>query len=286
VRVGRPSWRYVYRHGSYSRHEAAYKRYLIRANLRESGTGELVRTEVYESLDPSEKGGISYFLGLSVASLLAERLLGKYWMVHFDVYRHLLPPVSITGRRRPDLVSLDASSRYVVMECKGRTNSPEQDLARNSKQQAALIRSIGGVVPVAHVSSVSHFGTGVLSAILHDPPNSKDALIDIPVSPEEVIQDHYQPVLSLITAADQSEQINVKGIEFTIVRIPDTDDFFGVATELLRSKRTAAAASELSRILEPLSDALLSIGRDGTYLQLGPSWGTEEMTLEPQDRSA
>ena len=284
--VGRPGWAHVFRHGTHSRHEASYKRYLIRANLCETPTGELIRSGVYEWLDPSEKASVSYFLGLSVASLLSERLLGKYWMVHLDVYRHLLPPVSITGRRRPDLISLDASSQYVVMECKGRTNSPEQGLAVNAKQQATAVTSIGGHIPVAHVTSVSQFGMGALSAILHDPSREKEEPIEIPVKPEEVIQDHYRPMLSFLSATDQAERVRANGFDYTIAAFPDTSDFIGVASELLRSTSIAKTANELSQAIEPYSDESQSIGRDGTYLRLGPSWSSQDMIREPQDRSA
>jgi hypothetical protein len=44
------------------------------ANLREEANAWIVRSDAFLGLDPSEKCAISYFLGLTVAKLLAERL--------------------------------------------------------------------------------------------------------------------------------------------------------------------------------------------------------------------
>lgn len=47
---------------------------IVWANLREEANAWIVRSDAFLGLNPSEKCAISYFLGLTVAKLLAERL--------------------------------------------------------------------------------------------------------------------------------------------------------------------------------------------------------------------
>lgn len=286
IKVGRPSWGYVYRYGTYSHHEANYKRYLIKANLRESGSRSIIKTEVYESLDPSEKSGVSYFLGLISASLLCEILLQVPWIVHFDVFGHLFPSFATSGRRRPDLIGANLASDYVVVESKGRTNAASQSVAVEAKQQALAVNTIGGKTPIARIASVTHFRDGGLSVFLHDPEVKSEEPIDIPIENEKFARDSYGPVLSLLSATPQVEAISIAGRQYVLANIPGTEDRIGLVSEIAEATSISGVASSLSNEIEPVSEELVSIGRDGVIVELGSTWTTEEMRLEPVNRSA
>src|SRR5687767_4042942 len=86
ISVGRAELFHILRHGPFSAFEIIYRAAIVYANLRETGTGELARSKAYEGLDPSEKGAISYFMGLTLAKLLSEKLLDVPWLMHLDVY--------------------------------------------------------------------------------------------------------------------------------------------------------------------------------------------------------
>jgi len=73
--VGRANTAHVMQHGGYSWLELVYRVTMVLANLKEATSGQLVSTAAYRTLDPSEKGAVSYFLGLTVAELLAGRRL-------------------------------------------------------------------------------------------------------------------------------------------------------------------------------------------------------------------
>ena len=102
ISVGRGELLHLLRHGAFSEFEMAYRAAILFANLRETGSGDLERSAAYRGLDPSEKGAISYFMGLTVAKLFADRLLNVPWLMHLDVYRKKLSPIH--GAAKPDLV--------------------------------------------------------------------------------------------------------------------------------------------------------------------------------------
>ena len=103
--VGRPNRQYVFRHGRASIYEALFRLSLVRMALEQAGPQayRLRRTAAVRTLDPSEKGAISYFLGLTICKLFAHKLLGVPWMLHLDVFRPQLNVV-LSGRSRPDLI--------------------------------------------------------------------------------------------------------------------------------------------------------------------------------------
>jgi len=105
VTVGRPRRHYVFRHGAASMYEALFRWSLVRMALEQSGPYgyRLRRTTAARTLDPTEKGAVNYFLGMTFCKLFAAKLLNTPWLLHLDVFRPMLNPV-LTGRSRPDLV--------------------------------------------------------------------------------------------------------------------------------------------------------------------------------------
>jgi hypothetical protein len=63
--------------GIYSVYEAIYRATIIYANLRTLPNGELGKTDSYENTDPSEKGSISYYIGMTMLRLFSYRLLKR-----------------------------------------------------------------------------------------------------------------------------------------------------------------------------------------------------------------
>ena len=91
--VGRPNTAYVFRHGDASYHEALFRLSLVRMALEERPfSAGLHRTEAFRALDPTEKGAVSYFLGMAVCKLFADWLRRTPWLLHLDVFRDRSPP--------------------------------------------------------------------------------------------------------------------------------------------------------------------------------------------------
>jgi hypothetical protein len=123
ITVGRKSWADVLQFGTYSVLEAIWRSTMLWANLKEEANRRIGRSNPFLELDPSEKGAVSYFLGLTVAKLIAERLFGVAWLLHFDVYRQYLDPTLGPFGDKPDLIGVDPTGHWVVIEAKGRTNA-------------------------------------------------------------------------------------------------------------------------------------------------------------------
>lgn len=75
ISVGRAELLHLMRFGPFSAFEIVYRAALVFANLKERADGNITRSEAYDGLDPSEKSAVSYFLGLTTAKLIADRLL-------------------------------------------------------------------------------------------------------------------------------------------------------------------------------------------------------------------
>lgn len=159
---------HLFRHGIYSFFEIAYRGSILYANLREAPSRRIYRSSAYEGLDPSEKGAISYFLGLTMAKAFAETRLTVSWLMHLDVYRQDVD-VQLLGAKRPDLIGESASGGWVVIESKGRSNSLRAGILNKAKGQASQVVTVNGMAPQYAIGLVAHFTDAVLTLDLEDP---------------------------------------------------------------------------------------------------------------------
>lgn len=146
ITVGRPNRHFVFRHGVSSLYEALFRASALRMTLEQIAPGarRLRRTATAKSLDPSEKGAVNYFLGLTLCKLFAEMKLDAPWLLHLDVFRDRLNPRLLSGRSRPDLIGRTTGGEWVALESKGRVSPPTGDAKTKAKEQAERVVSIRG----------------------------------------------------------------------------------------------------------------------------------------------
>jgi len=159
VTVGRPNRHYVFRHGAASVYEAVFRWSLVRMALEQRGPrgSRLRRTTAAKTLDPTEKGAVSYFLGMTFCKLFATELLNTPWLLHLDVCRPSLNPV-LTGRSRPDLVGrVNGTRQWHAFECKGRISPPDATTKTKAKNQAQRLVSVNGTPCTLHVGAIVTF---------------------------------------------------------------------------------------------------------------------------------
>jgi hypothetical protein len=203
VTVGRPNRFYVFRHGNASMHEAIFRWSMIRMSLEQAGPTaiRLRRTPAVKTLDPSEKGAINYFLGLTFCKLFAAQLLNTPWLLHLDVFRPMLNPI-LTGRSRPDLIGLNpASGQWHAFECKGRASSPDAPSKNRAKAQAQRLVSINGNNCTLHIGAITYFRSDVLQFYWRDPNPEPGAGIDVKLS-EDTWGYYFSPIADLVSARD------------------------------------------------------------------------------------
>jgi hypothetical protein len=111
--------------------------------------GPLHTSEMHAALDSTEKGSASYRVGMAVAHLLGQDLLDLREVRHVDPLFAAGDLTLLAGRRRPDLIGLDANDDWSVIEAKGRSDGPDDAVLDNAKEQSEnvdLVRNSTGAM--------------------------------------------------------------------------------------------------------------------------------------------
>lgn len=273
ITVGRPNRHYVFKHGLASKYEALFRLSLIRMALEQRGplARRLRRTAAARTLDPSEKGAINYFLGLTICKLFAARLLDARWLLHLDVFRPRLNPV-LTGRSRPDLVGEMASGGWVALECKGRVSAPDAKTKSKAKAQAQRLVRVNGVSPTFQIGGIAYFRNEVLQFFWRDPEPNPNVRHSIEVGLQsELWRHYYTPILDLIQS-DPSHFERMKQEPF-LIRVEHADIQIGIQPEVLRAlvqSHWQEARSLAQNVQGPTENQHYQA--DGVAIVAGESW--------------
>jgi hypothetical protein len=211
ITVGRPSRHYVFQHGHASLYEALFRLSAVRMTIEQRTARARVfkRTNAAQSLDPSEKGAIHYFMGLTLCKLFADKLLRTPWLLHLDVFRDRLNPTLLKGRSRPDLVGLSLDGDWVAMESKGRASKPTAKDREKAKKQAKRIVRVDGTPVDWRIGGFAYFYNDILKFHWIDPqPDGMKPRETIPLSvtEDEIWQSYYAPLIDLI-GRDRAKQM-------------------------------------------------------------------------------
>jgi hypothetical protein len=283
ISVGRAGMRQILQFGVYSVFEIVYRTALMYANLQETASGYLTRSDAYNALDPSEKGAVSYFLGLTVSKLFAERCLQVPWLLHLDVYRAQIGAVLRPGRSKPDLVGQDCNGNWVIVESKGRTNGFDEDALAKAKAQSRRVRTISGSSPTLRLGVQTYFESSQLRLAIDDPEREEDGpLLDLPITAEMIRHEYYQPFRAWLDRGDHVERVAVGNRIYVVRSEPVLDLAVGLAEERYQGASTAVGADAKKPIQRAAPDQF--VGKDGILVRLGSGWSSEMMRREPEHR--
>lgn len=208
--IGRPNLAHVFSHGDSSRYEAIFRLSLMRMSLEQKWRfpANLCRTKAVKSLDPSEKGAVNYFIGMTMCKLFATKLLDTPWLLHLDVFRRSLD-VTLQQRSRPDLVGQSADlTKWIAMESKGRSSPPSEDAKEKAKLQAQRVTHINGSPPAYQLGCITYYRDDIVEFFWRDPQPQNGESGGVKVQVEDRMWGYYYaPVLSLIQSPEvrQSE---------------------------------------------------------------------------------
>jgi hypothetical protein len=278
--------------GVYSMHEAVHRLSLLWAYLVERGTGRLGRSPAYDELDPTEKSGVSYSLGMTCAKLLSWRVLGVPWVMHLDRYRRVHTVTLRPGRGRPDLIGpkdVQRLTNWLVVEAKGRTNHLfATDEARMATQKNRVL-SIRGQRPWIYMGSAAHFSDNELTVLLVDPEGGERAHVDVvpELTPADFLEAYYGPIRDALATAPlvdlsigESRTRYLEEVDITIA-LPIEVFSIGNGADGLTWQESYGRLATV-RLPNPAEGEF--VGPDGVYLRLGPTWSAERMTREPSER--
>lgn len=289
ISVGRGELLHLFRHGPFSAFEMVYRAALLYANLCETPANTLTRSSAYDGLDPSEKSAISYFMGLTLSKLLADKLLDVPWLMHLDVYRAELQPHAFYGRSRPDLVGQNSAGQWIAIESKGRTNDFDEKALERAKEQVENLASIQGVAPTLRVALLAYFSDGVLECAIDDPDRRKtdaEEPIHIPLTKERLLEGYYRPFREWLREAPNIRTEEISNRRYRIGYMPEVDVSVGVNEDLLAQDSLAPDHIEgQASPRERSSTDHQYEGPDGLLVRVGPLWSETNMRQQPQERN-
>jgi hypothetical protein len=309
----------VLRHGTYSVLEALWRVAIVRANLIQESRGRIAQSSAFRGLDPSERGAVSYFLGLTFTKLIAEKLFGVPWLLHLDVYRQDLNPY-LALKVKPDFVGMDAQNQWLVAESKGRTSSIGREDLLEAKKQTRSLRNLNGQLPALRIAVGTYFSSHMSRARIFDPEDFDDDASDLDIRPDDFARAYYRPVIEVVEQLPAVET-TAPGAAVRTVELTGLDARVGIDEDIVAwyhgerhswedivvARRTAPSVLAEIRVQRSGRDsdreALLKQSRepsellttrrlrevsrkglDGVSVELGPSWAEHFMRREPRDR--
>ena len=280
--VGRPNRYYIFRYGEASAYEMMFRASMLRMALVSSpGNQRFNRTDLFKSLDPSEKGSINYFLGLTLCKLYATKQLGVPWLQHLDAAKDLNPELRKPGRSRPDMVGQRFDDTWVAFESKGRVAPADAKTKRKAKAQARRVVSVSGRPVIGHYAGISYFRNETLCFFIQDPAPLKEGdagAISVKGEKRRFFETYYAPFLEFISqdsrhiaaevgvSPDYPADIKLANSREMDAEIGMRSDIFGLAANKQWEKLTEVCSKD--------NEALIRAGyhSDGIFIKCGSTW--------------
>lgn len=231
--------------------ELLWRALMVLANLDEHPKhGTWRKSEAYRRLDASEKSAVSYFLGMTQATLTAEQVLGFPELAHLDAVLALLGKKS--KQSRPDLVAYDptTATTMLAMEAKGRTWSRGQAADKAKKQAESLPAGVGNSSTIAVASVASFEKRGAWEALLVDPSGNPYEDLRGVLTPGLVQLAYYLPLVQALRDPGAEIDSGRSDSDTTVAYVPAGDLWLGVPTpvvSLLSDTGDLYSASDKSR---------------------------------------
>ena len=211
ISVGKLGYDDLMGYGAFSLDEIRFRTYLIYSHLMQDGN-RICKSPLYESLDSTEKGAASYFLGMAVSRIVGAFLLNIPWLVHLEKIKALYNVV-ILGKSRPDLLGLNSQGQWIVFEAKGRSQGYSQYALDKAKDQTRHITSISGLAPILRVATESFFDP-FLSVRVADPKNQRNREINVQINEAQFLSSYYLTFENIMRFSPQTRIVGSQRYSF------------------------------------------------------------------------
>lgn len=229
-----------------SKTEIAWRVNMTLANLSPIRTpNSWKKSNAYSRLDPSEKGSVSYFLGMVLPQVVAQKCWNVPHLVHVDAVLQILG-ITLGNVKRPDLLGYCLPAGYVsghstqplarlCIEAKGRTNGYAQAPVDSALTQLAstpprVLSLLGNSAPM--IASLAHFEDDKWQGYMIDPPISAN---DAEYSDQEfqalIDTAYYWPFFEIIKEFSQN-RIDDSNSEFIGVSFPEDNLEISIPKEI------------------------------------------------------
>ncbi|WP_372424890.1 hypothetical protein [Salinarimonas chemoclinalis] len=261
--IGRPGRQQLALQNKSDYYEALFRCSLLWMAIEQKGFS-YYRTDAFKTLDPTEKGSVNYFIGMTVCKLFAALILRTPHTLHIDAFPGM---VRLAGRSRPDLFGQDVWNRnWRVFEAKGRGSLPSADDKLKAKQQAQRVVDINGQLPDLNVAGISYFRGDILTYTWSDPSPKGELSLSVPEGAWRLCFSCFMPFLSEVLGVGTAENPRM-------VDVPAIDVKMGVhpkvGAELRRGDWRGAidSAHELQAEFKELG-----FMPDGVRISAGDRW--------------
>jgi hypothetical protein len=283
ITVGKPGLPFLTNHGWHSVSDIIVRSHMIYANLRERA-GYYEKSSYYEALDPTEKGFVSYFLGMAAAKIVAADVLDVPWLFHLSMLKPLGGTATLIDKSAPDLIGLNRRMQWAVVEAKGRTNRHSQDAATSAKLQTRQLRKINGSFPFVRVA-VQAFFSPELEFTVDDPDDYNDDAPDFDGDLDLALERYYAYTVRAIQSG--TKQLSVAGEDFRFGELGEIGISVGLPTKVLTLLENRQFDAVVRHVSELRFDAGSGVSADGIAILLDNRWAAEQMRLDlpSRDRS-
>lgn len=282
--MGKPGVAFLLSHGWHSVSDLVVRSHTVYANLQENYS-HLERSGLYSGLDPTEKSGVSYFMGMIAAKVLCARLLDTPWLFHVSMVNALGGTFALKGKSQPDLVGLRRNRNWIVAEAKGRTWGYSASAMAAAKRQTRQLRTINGQFPSLRVAVQASFNPKLEWAI-EDPEEFDNDAPNLHFDLESAMMMYYSAP-NEVASTGQSRRIQQR--EYFIRELPEIGVTVGIDREVrdrLRKRTMSAGHLQMAhyQTLNPKTHDDFSVFSDGLAISLDQRWSAERMTRDPWAR--
>ena len=256
ITVGRPGKAAVRSFGTYSKYEALFRWNMVRAAIRIDGPLEhFQNTDLFNALDPTEKGGVNFYLGMIFAKIAAQDLLGIPWLIHFHwmTKNHSIPLTK--GQSSPDLLGLSpATGNWSVFEAKGKVGGYSSKLMEKAKSQASNLTIVDGVSCERYVGTQLYRNSSKQLKFAWEDPEPDDRM-PWELETNREMWRRYYAVAYAIYEAQSREPESVGQLGFKVGFAPAALDFIAAVNNPDRPfTEELAGLLELSRTVAKEAD--------------------------------
>lgn len=279
--MGKPGVAYLLSHGWHSISDLVVRSHTVYANLYEQSS-HIEKSRLYVGLDPTEKSGVSYFMGMLAAKVLAGRLLDTPWLFHVSMTGGLGGAVALKGKSAPDLVGLRRQRDWIVAEAKGRSWRYSASAMRAAKMQTRQVRKVNGCFPALRVAIQASFNPR-LEWVIEDPEEYEEKAIDLTFDVDDALERYYS---ASRMATDSGQGIEIGGQAYLARELTEIGVTVALDREVLQrlTKRTLSQSPEHSAPIprvEPHQKGKFVIFSDGLAIAVDDRWSRDRMASDP-----
>ncbi|MAN75361.1 MAG: hypothetical protein CME84_14925 [Henriciella sp.] len=225
---------------------------------------------LFDALDPTEKGGINFYLGMISAKLCADIVLDIDWLIHLSWMKENHALTLLAGKSAPDMLGKKADGTWSVFEAKGRNGGLLEADARKAKDQSNKAIAVDGTLCDLHVGGVLFRDPSSGRHCYHwrDPKPDDDRQYYLETNRNTWIQYYALPYfLHQIAEEDPDRFLTENGF---MVRL--TDDAYDFASKLIETNQDYS--NELGNLMQSAGArrrsgvVLKGANADGTIIKL------------------